>query len=122
MSGRTTILLHITTEGAWRRALEEGYYTPPNYLAEGFIHLSTVDQVIAVANRFYHGLSQPILLAVDPNRIQAELRYETSDERIWYPHLYGPLNLKAVIAVLPFPCDSTGTYFLPGFLAEYPHQ
>ena len=118
MSAQNVVLLHITTEDTWQCALLAGYYAPAQFAAEGFIHLSTIDQVITVANRFYRGLSRAILLTIDPHRLQGEVRYEPGDDGAWFPHLYGVLNLDAVIAVQPFTPDNSGTYILPGFLAD----
>ena len=45
-----------------------------------------------------------VLLVIDPARVDAEIRYERPDgaaER--FPHIYGPLRVDAVVAVVPFP-------------------
>jgi uncharacterized protein (DUF952 family) len=50
-----------------------------------------------------------VLLCVAVDRLDAPLEYESSDasgER--FPHLYGPLNLGAVVEVVPFVEDEDG--------------
>ena len=76
---------------------------------EGFIHLSRPDQILKVANAFYRGLTDAILLWIDPARLNAELRWETVDADV-FPHLYGPLNLEAVVAVSDLQPDSAGVF------------
>jgi glutathione S-transferase len=41
---------------------------------------------------------------------------ETAHSEV-FPHLYGPLNLDAVVQILPFPAGSDGTFRLPGSLS-----
>ncbi len=55
-----------------------------------------------------------MLLVIDPTRLEAELVYEDLYESgIIFPHIYGPLNLDAVVNVLPFPARPDGTFELP---------
>ena len=88
-------------------------YRTPSLDTEGFVHLSKPDQVTAVADFLYRGRTDLVLLYVRPDRLTAELRYEalTTDEP--FPHLYGPLNLNAVVRVVPFPPLPDGTFQLP---------
>lgn len=95
-------ILHITNKLAWEAAQQAGAYTAPSLDSEGFIHFSTPAQVQWVAERFYAGQADLVLLEVDPALLTAELRYEESEPGQWFPHLYGPLNLDAVRAVHPF--------------------
>jgi uncharacterized protein (DUF952 family) len=98
------LILHITTRPAWDAARAAGRYEAPSLAAEGFIHLSSPDQVVRVADARYSGASDLVLLCVDAGRLAAPLRDETSDAGAeTFPHLYGPLNLDAVVAVVPFP-------------------
>jgi uncharacterized protein (DUF952 family) len=113
------MIVHITTRAAWEAARAGGTaYAPPSLASEGFIHLSTVDQVLAVAAARYAGTPDLVLLCIAADRVSAPLRYETSDrgaER--FPHLYGPLDLDAVDAVVPFPEGADG-FTLPARVRE----
>lgn len=100
------MIYHITHHTTWAQAQAEGRYAADTLASEGFIHFSTEAQVPGVARRFYGGQSGLVLLAVDPARLQAELRYEESEPGQWFPHLYGPLNLDAVVEVRDFNPDA----------------
>ena len=55
-----------------------------------------------------------VLLVIDPARLAAELVYEDCYEvGQAFPHIYGPLNLNAVVSVVPFPPLPDGTFALP---------
>jgi uncharacterized protein (DUF952 family) len=98
------VILHIVKRSDWERAQAAGSYEPPSLEHEGFIHLSDPDQVSAVANRAYRGIADLLLLHVSTERLMAPLKYEAADgDR--FPHLYGALNLDAVIDVTPLPAD-----------------
>ena len=107
-----SLILHITPRDAWERAIEQGRYIADSLRAVGFIHFSTPAQVVDVANVWFPGQYGLVLLCVDSSRLEAQLRYELVDgaER---PHLYGPLNLDAVMSVLSFDPDATGQFSLP---------
>lgn len=107
------MLLHIVDKSEWEAALELGVYTPTTIVTEGFIHLSTPEQVLLPANSFYRGRSGLVLLVIDENRLTSEVRFEDMYGHGSFPHLYGPLNLDAVTAVLPFEPVEDGTFSLP---------
>ncbi len=70
--------------------------------------------MLGVANTLYHGRRDLVLLVVDVTRLHAPLRYEDCYAAGQaYPHLYGPLNLDAVIAVYDFTPQADGTFSLP---------
>ena len=66
-----------------------------------------------MANARYKGRTDLVLLVLDPARVNAEIRYEESEPGQRFPHLYGPLNLDAVIAAVPFLPAPDGTFALP---------
>jgi len=104
------MIFHITDQSAWQAAQVEGAYRAPSLETEGFIHFSTESQVAATANRFYKGKTGLVLLTIDPNRLAAELRYEDTRSHGTFPHLYGPLNVDAVVDVKPFEANSDGDF------------
>lgn len=88
-------LFHITTAREWDAARVAGVYRAPSLETEGFIHLSTEAQWLATANRFFQGQRDRVLLVLSPDRLRAEVRYESADGDA-FPHLYGALELDAV--------------------------
>lgn len=109
----TAPILHITTRASWAEAKRAGYYTSPSLNTEGFIHFSAVNQAVEVANFLYWGRTDLVLLCVAPDKLTAELKVEAFGTPEPYPHLYGPLNLSAVVSVLEFSPSQDGTFQLP---------
>ena len=116
------MILHIVKRGEWETAIQKGEYAPASLQTEGFIHCSTVEQVVETANLFYHGQRDLVVVCLDEGHLSARLRYEpavrVSYERrgLLFPHLYGALNLDAVSEVLAFPCNAEGRFVLPAAL------
>jgi uncharacterized protein (DUF952 family) len=110
-------ILHLTTNADWRAARAAGEYrlsTRGQTLDEvGFIHCSRLHQVTRIANAVYPGEHGLVLLVIDTDRVGAEIREEAgadTDER--FPHIYGPLNLDAVVDVIPIAPRADGTFEL----------
>lgn len=110
-------IFHIVQRTEWEQAAPAGDYRPASLEQEGFIHCSTAEQVPGVANAFYRGQPDLVLLVIDSARLRAPLREEppaedpTSEAR--FPHIYGPLNTDAVRRVVPFVPDADGRFSLP---------
>lgn len=95
-------VLHITTRPEWERAQREGRYAPPSLAAEGFIHLSSPDQLAGTASRYYAGQRDLVVLVLDPARIEAgALRWEPSTGGALFPHLYRAIAPAEVLDVRP---------------------
>jgi uncharacterized protein (DUF952 family) len=114
-----TPIFHIAAAADWERALRDGQYTMSTRgltLAEqGFIHASTAGQVALVANAFYRGEPGLLLLVIDPALVGPEIRYEqVPGQDLPYPHIYGPLNLDAVVEARPFTPGPDGQFGYPG--------
>jgi uncharacterized protein (DUF952 family) len=89
---------------------------PAAYERDGFVHLSRPEQAHVPANLFYAGERDLVLLWIDPERLRAELRHESTDPAAGgepFPHLYGPLNLEAVVAVTELEPWEPGGFVLP---------
>jgi uncharacterized protein (DUF952 family) len=110
------ILYHITERSTWDYAINYGVYKPKNFNLDGFIHCSTVDQVVSTANLFYRNSSDLVLLKIESGLASAQVVFENlegGDQK--FPHIYGPLNLDAVIAVATFEKDNQEIFHLPVF-------
>ncbi|KGM30343.1 DUF952 domain-containing protein [Inquilinus limosus] len=68
---------------------------------DGFIHFSTAEQAEETAARHFAGRDGLVLVAVDPDRLGAALRWEPSRGGALFPHLYAELPLGAVQGVAP---------------------
>ena len=108
-------IYHIAVAADWARAGQDGRYTMSTrgrtLAEEGFIHASTAEQVALVANAFYQGEPDLLLLVIDVARVEEEIRYEhVPGQAQPYPHIYGPLNIDAVVQTRPFPPDPDGQF------------
>ena len=115
------MIFHITSSLEWQAAQARGDYRTPSLETEGFIHMSTSKQVVHVANAFYRGQGGLVLLVVEETRISSQVKWEApasplapgSSQDDKFPHVYGPLNLDAVVDVLDFNPDVNGNFQLP---------
>jgi uncharacterized protein (DUF952 family) len=112
------IIFHIATQEHWQAAQGRGVYLCPSLDREGYIHCSKRGQVAGVANRFYRGQRGLVLLCINAPKVEAAIRYDLpadsnggGHER--FPHIYGPLNLDAVVKVVDFPPQADGSFTLP---------
>ena len=116
------MIYHIAVESDWDAALEAGEYrvsTVGRTLEdEGFIHASTASQVRDVANAHYAGVrEQLVLLTIDERRLTVPLQWDAVPGREGqadgYPHIYGPLDVSAVVMATPLLRDGQGRVELP---------
>jgi len=122
-----SLVYHITTRNAALKARQSGVYHPASLMREGFIHFSQRRQILDVANAFYRGQRKLVLLEIETERLKAELRHEPPihpansstlpASSSLFPHLYGPLNMDAVVNMIDFPCGADGLFTLPPSLS-----
>ena len=68
---------------------------------DGFMHLSTAEQVLETAARHFAGRRDLVALEINAARLGTALRYERGRGGDLFPHLYGELDAAAVTAVRP---------------------
>jgi uncharacterized protein (DUF952 family) len=113
------IIYKITPQAPWREAETHGRFTgAPIDVADGFIHFSTAAQVKETAAKHFAGQTGLLLVAIDGTSLGAALKYEVSRGGALFPHLYGPLDLKAVLWVRPLPLGADGVHQFPTLEAE----
>jgi uncharacterized protein (DUF952 family) len=85
---------------------------------DGFTHLSAGTQVAGTLAKYFSGQPDLVLLALDPDRLGASLRWEPSCGGELFPHLYGPLHLDHVISAAALPLQEDGSHRLPTGISE----
>lgn len=96
-----TPIYHLALRPTWEAAQSGGTYQQSTVdrtlQEEGFIHCSFAEQVEGTAERYYGDIDDVVLLTIDPTKVDAEVRVENG-----FPHIYGPLPVKAVVDVRPY--------------------
>lgn len=116
------MILHLTTRDNWHASQQRGSITAESLNNEGFIHCSTELQILGVANKYYSGTKNLVLLEIDTELLTAPIKWEPpahidgspakSNEPL-FPHVYGEINIDAITRTIDFPCDDSGTFAMP---------
>ena len=78
--------------------------------------------MVDVANKYYSGANNMVLLDIDLMKLTSQLKFEPPahidgspalPHEPLFPHIYGPINLDAVIEIIDFPCGSNGDFVAP---------
>jgi uncharacterized protein (DUF952 family) len=118
-SQRPSVVMHMLPSTRWKAQPPHQPYAGDTLSTEGFIHCTAEPAVLVkVANaRFREQAGDWVILRVDTARVTAPVRWELSDGHI-FPHIYGPVELEAVVQVLDFPRNRAGDFQLPPTLAQ----
>jgi uncharacterized protein (DUF952 family) len=123
-----TPIFHLALARDWEAARADGWYRISTLGVTvdqaGFLHASFADQVAGVGARFYADVTEPlVLLTIDRERVTAPVVEEPAaagantgadtGANILFPHVYGPLNVDAVVAVRAVTRDADGRLDLP---------
>ena len=94
------MIYHVTHSKDWEFAQAKGFYEASSLAKEGFIHASSESQVQGVLDRFYPSEKGLLLLHIEESLLNVPLKYELAPSlNENFPHIYGPLNLEAVVAI-----------------------
>lgn len=108
------ILYKICPAAFWREAERAGVFHGSEVdRRDSFIHFSTAAQVAETAAKHFAGQSDLLLISVDASMLGSALKWEPSRGGALFPHLYGPLMLKAVKRVDPLPVGADGRHVFP---------
>jgi uncharacterized protein (DUF952 family) len=111
-------IFHIARSEAWQGQAATGSYRPEMFPIDGFVHCSTSDQIVKVANARFRGQKGLVLLCIDTDKVTDEIRYENLEGgRELFPHIYGEINVDAVVDIAEFEPGLEGYFALPAMLA-----
>lgn len=94
------MIYHVLKKENWQKAVEQGFYEAESLASEGFIHASKIHQVAGVLDRYFKGQQDLVVLHIDEHKLISPFTYEFSDSvNEEFPHIFGKLNLDAVLNV-----------------------
>jgi uncharacterized protein (DUF952 family) len=94
------VIYHLVWESDWNRCAKEDRYEPDSLRTEGFVHCTREpEKLLEVANTFFdeHRDEKLILLSIDEEAVTYEIRYEDPGVGHLFPHIYGPIEIAALI-------------------------
>lgn len=92
------VVYKLVPADVWSDALSTGRIEPADIdLQDGYIHLSTAEQVLETARLHFAGAADLVALEIDLSKVTGQIRYEVAPKRgAAFPHLYGDLDVAAV--------------------------
>ena len=104
----------VLTEAAFEQAKRDGRFAgSADDHRDGFIHLSASHQLAGTLATHFKQQTGLVLVAVDPERLGEDLKWEPSRGGALFPHLYAPLDLTAVLWAEALPLGTDGRHVLP---------
>jgi len=100
------MIYHSITTADWTLALKNGVYSPASIEKQGFIHCSMLDQLVSITNLVFSARPDLIILEIDEKKVTAKVVHEDLKGHGRFPHIYGALNLDAVVKTYPMLTDS----------------
>jgi uncharacterized protein (DUF952 family) len=108
------MIYHFITQTNLANSLSDSELRLPSLDSEGFIHCSTLAQVINVANFLEPYSEEMQLLEIDESKVKPEVKYEDAmNNGVLYPHIYGPLNRDAIVSEFHLDWDGEDGYQMP---------
>jgi uncharacterized protein (DUF952 family) len=106
--------LHLVPLEVWAASDPDRPYEAASLATEGFIHCTDgEDELVATANRHYRDDRVTFLaLTVDLDAVGAPSRIE--DARGVYPHVFGPIERRAILDARPMVRDDDGRFIAVG--------
>lgn len=111
----------LVDRAEWTAALAAGVHAGSEAdRADGYIHMSTQDQLRETARKHYAGRQHLVLVTVDLSGLGEALRWEPSRGGDLFPHLYGVLPVAAALAMRDLAVDVDGTPQFDDGVAGWP--
>lgn len=108
---RDDLIFHVTTEEYFQDHKVNNRYQPESLDSKGFIHCSKGTQIEATANRIFPDRDEILLLIIDISTLSSDVKYDMDEQTgEKYPHIYGPLNIDAIMDKLTIYAEDNGDF------------
>lgn len=103
----------ILTSAQWADWQATGVFVgAPVDLVDGYIHMSTADQVTETADKHFAGHDGLFVVRIDLHALGGMICWEPSRGGALFPHAYAPLPLATALAAVPL-IRKNGAVILP---------
>lgn len=113
MSERPATAYKVLTADQMRALEADAFAGAPIDMADGYIHLSTRDQLTETVDRHFAGQSDLWVAAIDLEALGDSVKWEESRGGALFPHIYGAMPLEVVVAYGELKRDDDGRVKLP---------
>ena len=108
------MIYKICGRAEWQAAERCGAYAgTADDARDGYIHLSTAEQLAGTLAKYYATRDDLLLIGFDPDRLGPALKWEPARGGQLFPHLYAPLPTGAAACVFPLTRDAAGIHDIP---------
>lgn len=98
----------------WREAVARGSYAGSEDDArDGYIHLSTAEQLAGTAAKYFRGHADLVIVAFSTASFGETLRWEAARGGALFPHVYAALKPQDALWVRPLPLRLDGVPQVP---------
>ena len=112
------LIYKICDRSLWCEACKAGRFDGmPVDRADGYIHMSTAEQVGDTAARHFFGAADLVLIAYDPDGLGDRLKWEPARGGALFPHVYGTLDPALALWARPLPLGAGGRHVIPDLAA-----
>lgn len=109
-----TLVYKVCPGDAWREAVTQGHYLgSADDIRDGFIHLSTREQLAGTLSKYFRGQGGLVLVQFAAEELGQHLHWEPSRGGALFPHYYGPLPAGRARTVTSLVLDADDIPQLP---------
>ena len=113
-----TTIYKVIDKDVWAAAKVVGEFTGAAIdIKDGYIHLSSADQVVETVQKHFAGQDNLLLLSVSTGDLGDDLKWEKSRNDQLFPHLYRSLKVADVTAEEPLETNEDGSHQFPARFA-----
>jgi uncharacterized protein (DUF952 family) len=103
------IVFKITTASEWSKATKSGLYEgSADDHRDGFIHLSSQEQLRGTLEKHFSGKGDLLLIAFEVSQLGPKLKWEQSRGGEFFPHLYEKLCVSNALWQRALHSDENG--------------
>ena len=104
----------ILTQAQFDSLHDGSFAGAPVDIADGYIHLSTAEQLDETLEKHFSGQDGLVIAAIPLAPLENALKWEASRNDELFPHLYGRLTINMVSTHAILQRDGNGRALLPG--------
>ena len=107
------LIYKVCSQAEWDNAVDQAaFHGSADDLRDGFIHLSTAEQLIGTLARHFSGARDLLLIGYDPKSFGNSLKWEASRSGQMFPHVYGVLPPAEALSIETLRLGADGQHIL----------